>query len=77
MASYEGTDQRGHICLLQVGAVTLQALDRKDLLLTRPTEMAGGVGHRPDCGGSDQSYYFDNDLNSELPSAVFTNPVGR
>jgi AraC-like DNA-binding protein len=37
MASYDGTDQRGHIHLLQAGAVTLLGLDRKDLLLTRPS----------------------------------------
>ncbi|WP_415767171.1 transposase [Pseudomonas sp. ZB1P45] len=37
MASYDGADPRGHIHLLQAGTVTLQGLDRKDLLLTQPS----------------------------------------
>ena len=37
MASYDGADQRGHIHLLQAGSVTLQRIDPKDLLLTRPS----------------------------------------
>ncbi|MBU0526284.1 MAG: AraC family transcriptional regulator [Gammaproteobacteria bacterium] len=37
MASYDGADTRGHIHLLQAGALTLLGLDRKDLLLTRPS----------------------------------------
>src|SRR3990167_3538624 len=37
MASYDGADTRGHIHLLQAGSLTLLGLDRKDLLLTRPS----------------------------------------
>ncbi|KQV13584.1 hypothetical protein ASC74_28860 [Pseudomonas sp. Root329] len=37
MASYDGADQRGHIHLLRAGSVTLQGVDRKDLLLTQPS----------------------------------------
>lgn len=37
LAAYDGADQRGYIHLLQAGAVTLQGLDHKDVLLTRPS----------------------------------------
>ena len=37
MASNDGADRRGHIHLLQAGSVTLQGIDPKDLLLTRPS----------------------------------------
>ncbi|AWM92842.1 AraC family transcriptional regulator [Pseudomonas sp. 31-12] len=37
MAAYDGADQRGHVHLLQAGAVTLLGLDRKDVRLTRPS----------------------------------------
>ncbi|MHC8327558.1 helix-turn-helix transcriptional regulator [Pseudomonas sp. LB1P83] len=82
MAAYDGADQRGHIHLLQAGAVTLLGLDRKDLVLTRPSliflprprrhQLFAGEpeGAQLLCASMEFEGGIDNPLSASLPDLL-------
>ena len=82
LASYDDTERRGYIHLLQAGSVTLQGPDRKDVLLTRPSlifmprpsrhQLFAGEseGAQLLCASMEFEGGVDNPLSASLPDCL-------
>jgi AraC-like DNA-binding protein len=82
LASYDDTERRGYIHLLQAGSVTLQGPDRKDVLLTRPSlifmprpsrhQLFAGEseGAQLLCASMEFEGGVDNPLSTSLPDCL-------